>query len=84
MGKYPYTPARAAKRMRYNTRRYGMTATGRPYRRWQEWEIERILARDVTDRELAAELKRPERGIQIKRWRLRKELLPEALGETVR
>lgn len=74
--------AEKARRLRYNMKRYGLTAEksrigGR--RLWQDWEIKRLMARDVTDWELAKELGRPERGIQIKRCRVRRQQrgLPE-------
>lgn len=45
-----------------------------PAREWTCFEIEAILARDISDMELSKKIKRSVRSIQLKRYRLKKSM----------
>lgn len=61
--------SRAKDRRRYYAQFQGAENTGKS---WTESEDVRVLARDVTDRELSAEIGRSVQAIQIRRGRINK------------
>ena len=55
----------------YRRKNYRQTA-GYPYRAWTQYEIDLVLAHDMPDRELSAQIQRSVMSIQLMRCRAKK------------